>query len=132
MNRNKLFLILCFFCLIATNVAVASAQVSGDWNIGPGWNGPDIDTPTPIPSATPLNVVTNIWSTSLASLAMFAVVPIISSAALIMSIVLLFRSGEEVDPKIIVAGITLVIVVNIFAVVGILIINGVNSAMPIS
>ena len=61
---------------------------------------------------------------------MFAVVPIISAAGLIITVTLMMQSGEEIDPKIIVAGAVLVILVNIFAIVGILIVNGVNSAMP--
>ena len=136
-------ILLCLLLSIAViNIGLASAQVAPEWTFGPGWNGADIPTPTPEPSSTPtstptsnplptpLNIVTNTFIASLGALGMFAVVPIISSAGLIITIVMMMRSGEEIDPKIITAGVILVIAVNIFAVVGILIINGVNTAMP--
>lgn len=87
----------------------------------------------PTPSGnipTQLPIITAIFLATLSGLAMFAVVPIISVAGLIITVVLMTKNGEEIDPKIIVAGVVLVIAVNIFAVVGILIINGVNNAMP--
>jgi hypothetical protein len=149
--KHKLLILCCLlFCLAL--IGLASAQTSPDWQIGPGWNGADTPTPdpsiTPSPSptptatptsnptnsasATPLDVVTNVFVASLGAIGMFAVVPIISVAGLILSVVLMMQSGEEIDPKIIIAGGILVIVVNIIAVVSILIINRVHTAMPVT
>src|SRR5664279_3187561 len=120
MKKLLLLLFLFLLVIIIINVESASAQVTPapDWQFGPGWNG--VDTPTPSPSATPtatpiptsiptnspnatpLNVVTNVFMASLSALGMFAVVPIISTAGLIIGVVALFKTGEEVDPRIIV------------------------------
>ena len=122
-----------------------SGILNSDWSsynvVGQEWFQTigTMPTPTPTPTnspnptgpiQTPLNVIDNIFFASLSGIAMFAVVPIISVAGLIISIVLMTKDGNEVDPKIIVAGVILVIAVNIIAIVGILIINGVHLAMP--
>ena len=90
---------------------------------------------SPNPTQTPTSptqpaIITAIYASSLTGIGMFVVVPIISVSVLIISVVMMMRSGEEIDSKVIVAGIVLVIAVNIVAVVGILILNGVISAFP--
>ena len=130
-----------YLFIIPSNVAPNYVMEDGvKQNYGTVWtydytnNALVINTPTlstwtiDFPPGVP-KVVENIFITSLAGLGMFAVVPIISAAAAIITIVMMMRSQEPIDPKIIAAVAILLIAVNIIVVVGVLIVNGVHSAM---
>jgi hypothetical protein len=103
--------------------------VGTGWQTGNGWQGSSTPTPTG-PSISPSPYSFNPVASGFAALGLFAIVPIISVAGLIVGVVLTTRSEEPVDPKVIVATIVLVMVVNIIVVVGALILNGVQNAMP--
>ena len=109
-------------------IAYSVAGGSEDWTISDDWTQVLGSASTSLTVTLPVAVV----STAYSAFALFAIVPLISAAILIVTIVFALRSGQQVDPQLIVAAVALVVVVDIIIVVAVLVVNGIESATNVS
>ena len=93
-------------------------------------------SPSPSPSPSPTSSFNSAVNTAVNSgftaMALFAIVPIISVAALIISLSLMSRDGKQVGVGEIVISIVLVIAIDIIVIVGVLILSNLQNALNTS
>lgn len=104
MNRKKLTLTaLCCLVLALLFIPIASAQVSGDWNISGDWSSP---TPSPSPTNSPSPSQTALTNTFTI---IFAVVTLLGLVFLVLIGVGVINFDDKTIMIAIVVGVTIVV-----------------------
>jgi hypothetical protein len=116
---KKLYLISLACLLLCCLVGSASAQVGDGWDIGDGWDGMT-PTPSPTPTSQASQSAATTFNAAYGAISLIGVAFVVSAAALIITAI---RSSEAVDPKIVLAGIVLIIVGVLLLIVAALIIG---------
>jgi hypothetical protein len=103
-----------------------------DWNVSSDWGSEYLGTfvSSVMVSSDPL--VSNVFDVSSAALGMFVIVVFISAAVTIVSVIMMLRYSETIDPKLIVLTVITVVVIDVFICVAILILDGVQNAIVIT